>query len=63
MNDTGLCVMMVIIIIGLIADMIYIRSLEKRIDVLQQWVEFFLKIDFNRLTRFVSEERKRSKHE
>ena len=55
--------MMIIIIIGLIADMIYIRSLEKRIDVLQQWVEFFLKIDFKRLTRFVSEERKRSKHE
>ena len=61
MSDTGLCVMMIVITVGLVVNKIYVRSLEKRIDTLQSWVEYFLKIDLNVISKFVEEER--SKHE
>ena len=61
MSDTGLCVMMIVITVGLVANKIYVRSLEKRIDTLQSWVEYFLKIDLNAISKLVEEER--NKHE
>ena len=42
-----------IIILGIIINLAYTRQLEKRLNALKSWIEFFWRIDFEAMADFV----------
>ena len=46
-----------IILVGLVVNYMYIRTLEKNIDALKSWIEVFWKVDFDAIAEAIADTR------
>ena len=63
MPQWGSMVTDTIILIGLVANLVYVRSLEKNIDALKEWIEVFWQIDFGKMAEAIAKEKRKRKGE
>ena len=45
----------------LIVNSMYVKALEKELDALKSWIEFFWEIDFGKMAEFVAKEKRNSR--
>jgi hypothetical protein len=51
----------ILFIFFLILNSMYVKALEKELDALKSWIEFFWEIDFGKMAEFVAKEKRNSR--